>query len=255
MIAPVITRSLLGLAWLAVCGLGAPGVLVAEDIVLPLPAVPAETPATTEPAEPTPASPAAPAAAPETASAPQPAPAQSAAPAPLAPAAEPAPAAQKDEKPVARKAASGTVQIKDFKFLPATITVNVGDTVTWTNADTAPHDAKANDGSFGTSNLSKGESGSATISKAGTFAYICSIHPNMKGTVKAVAASGGSDDGAADDTSSDSGTAGDSASDSTDTTAGGEELANTGAEPGWLFAAGIGLLLIGLVGRRRVEAR
>jgi plastocyanin len=249
MIAPVIRRSLLGLAWLAVCGLGAPGVLVAEDLVPLTTPTPAQAPATTAPAEPAPA---APAAAPETTTAPQPALAQPAPAATPAPVAEPAPAPapKKDAKPVARKSAAGSVQIKDFKFAPATVTVNVGDTVTWTNADTAPHNAKANDGSFGTSDLSKGKSGSATISKAGTFAYICSIHPSMKGTVKAVAASSGSDDGAADDTPSDSGTAGDS----TDTTAGGEELANTGAEPGWIFAAGIGLLLIGLTGRRSARS-
>ena len=160
------------------------------------------------------------------------------------------PAAKKNEKPVARKAAAGSVQIKDFKFAPATVTVNVGDTVTWTNSDSAPHNAKAGDGSFGTSNLSKGESGSATISEAGTHAYICSIHPNMKGTVKAVAASSGGGSGGSDGSDSTSDSDG-STSTGSDDTATGEELPNTGSQPGWILAAGVGLLLIGAAGRRR----
>ena len=102
------------------------------------------------------------------------------------------------------KAAAATgVTIKDFKFSPASITVHVGDTITWTNQDIAPHTATASDGSFDTGTINKGKSGSATFSKAGTIPYICSIHPNMKGTVVVAAASGssggGSDSGAGAD--------------------------------------------------------
>ena len=94
-----------------------------------------------------------------------------------------------------RAAASTGVTIKDFKFGPSSSSVNVGDTITWTNQDTPPHTATANDGSFDTGTLNKGKSGSHTFTKAGTFPYICSIHPSMKGTVTVAAASGGSSGG------------------------------------------------------------
>lgn len=75
------------------------------------------------------------------------------------------------------------VEIKDFKYSPATLTVKVGDTVTWTNKDLAGHSATADDGSFDTGVLSQGKSGSFTFTKAGTFAYHCLPHPNIKGTI------------------------------------------------------------------------
>lgn len=75
------------------------------------------------------------------------------------------------------------VIIQNFTFSPATLTVKVGDKVTWTNQDSVGHSATADDGSFDTGVLSQGQSGSITFSKAGTFSYHCSIHPNMKGTI------------------------------------------------------------------------
>jgi plastocyanin len=114
--------------------------------------------------------------------------------------------AQGDTEPVADVHAAGSqgVTIKDFKYAPASISVSVGDSITWTNQDIAPHTATASDGSFDTGSLSKGKSGTVTLSKAGTFAYICSIHPSMKGTVTVTvaAASGASGGGTGDDTGS-----------------------------------------------------
>ena len=81
--------------------------------------------------------------------------------------------------------------IADYSFSPATITVNVGDTVTWTNQGKQPHTATASDGSFNTGTLHTGQSGSHTFTKAGTFAYICSIHPFMHGTVVVQGSSSG----------------------------------------------------------------
>ena len=93
-------------------------------------------------------------------------------------------------------AASSGVTIKNFKFAPASITVHVGDTISWTNQDSAAHTATASNGSFDTGTINKGGSGSATFSKAGTIAYICSIHPFMKGTVVVTGAgSGGGNSG------------------------------------------------------------
>lgn len=75
------------------------------------------------------------------------------------------------------------VTIQNFAFSPATLTVKVGDKVTWTNKDSAGHSATADDGSFDTGVLAQGQSGSITFSKAGTYTYHCSVHPMMKGTI------------------------------------------------------------------------
>ncbi|MGI8863522.1 MAG: cupredoxin domain-containing protein [Solirubrobacteraceae bacterium] len=93
-------------------------------------------------------------------------------------------------KPRAKAHAAGDpgITIMDFKFSPATTTIHVGDTITWTNNDTSPHTATANNGSFDTGTLAKGASASHTFTHSGTFAYICSIHPYMHGTVVVLAA-------------------------------------------------------------------
>ncbi len=125
----------------------------------------------------------------EPARAPAPAPdtaARKKAPAPSA--THPNTAAAKRRAPAVRAAAAGGVSIKNFSFSPGQVSVHVGDSVTWTNGDSAPHTATASDGSFDTGILKKGASGSHTFTKAGTISYICSVHPNMKGTVVVVAA-------------------------------------------------------------------
>jgi LPXTG-motif cell wall-anchored protein len=78
--------------------------------------------------------------------------------------------------------------ITDFKFSPGTTTIHVGDTITWTNNGPSAHTATANNGSFDTGALTKGKSASHTFTQAGTFAYICTIHPFMHGTVVVLAA-------------------------------------------------------------------
>jgi plastocyanin len=80
-------------------------------------------------------------------------------------------------------AADGSVSIANFAFDPATVTVDVGDSVTWANQDGTAHTATAGDGSFNTGNITAGGSATVTFDTAGTFAYVCSIHPQMAGTV------------------------------------------------------------------------
>lgn len=77
----------------------------------------------------------------------------------------------------------GAIEIKDFKFLPENVTVDVGTTVTWTNEDAAPHTATADDGSFDTGNLREGDAGKVTFRKAGSFAYFCEFHKFMRAEV------------------------------------------------------------------------
>ena len=75
------------------------------------------------------------------------------------------------------------VSIKSFKFLPADINVNIGDTVVWTNEDSAAHTVESNDGTLESDELSKGDTYKFTFTKAGKSSYICGIHPSMKGSV------------------------------------------------------------------------
>jgi amicyanin len=80
-------------------------------------------------------------------------------------------------------ASAGTtnVIIKDFRFQPDQVTINKGDTVTWTNMDPVLHDVKFKDAS--SPDLKKGETYSRTFKEAGTYDYMCNIHPYMKGKV------------------------------------------------------------------------
>ena len=85
-------------------------------------------------------------------------------------------------------ASGGTVLIRDFLYEPEQLTVAVGTTVTFTNEDSAPHTATsgrspASDGVFDTGTLKKGQSKPVKLTKAGTFAFYCAIHPFMKATV------------------------------------------------------------------------
>jgi LPXTG-motif cell wall-anchored protein len=88
---------------------------------------------------------------------------------------------------IAHAAGDTGVTIADFQFTPATITIHVGDTVTWINHGPSAHTATANNGSFNTGVLQKGQSASHTFTTAGTVTYICSIHPFMHGTVVVLA--------------------------------------------------------------------
>ena len=94
-------------------------------------------------------------------------------------------------QPRARAASDPGVTIVDFQFNPSSITINTGDTITWTNNGSQPHTATANDHSFDTGTLSKGQSASHTFNQPGTFSYICTIHPFMHGTVTVVSSGGG----------------------------------------------------------------
>ncbi|HET8813535.1 MAG TPA: cupredoxin family copper-binding protein [Solirubrobacterales bacterium] len=81
---------------------------------------------------------------------------------------------------------SAKVEIEDFAYTPDPVTIEEGGKVTWINRDSAPHTATAEDGSFDTGTLDEGKLNSESFKKAGTYAYICSIHPQMQGTVEVV---------------------------------------------------------------------
>ncbi|WP_299194042.1 cupredoxin family copper-binding protein [uncultured Erythrobacter sp.] len=73
------------------------------------------------------------------------------------------------------------VEIRQFKFFPANLTVNRGDRIEFKNLDIAPHTATAQGWDSG--NLTRGQSWTLTADEAGTFDYICTYHPAMKGRI------------------------------------------------------------------------
>jgi plastocyanin len=95
-------------------------------------------------------------------------------------------AAPSEAAPSEAPAAGGgdAVTIANFAFGPASLSVAAGTTVTWTNEDTAAHTATADDGSFDSSSIAPGATFSHAFDTAGTFAYHCSIHPNMTATIE-----------------------------------------------------------------------
>ncbi|MCC2657026.1 MAG: hypothetical protein K0Q76_2134 [Panacagrimonas sp.] len=97
---------------------------------------------------------------------------------PVPPAADVGAAAAPESMP---PAGANTVTIANFAFAPATLTVPVGTTVTWTNQDGSNHFVKFVDS--GSDRLKKGATYMRTFTAPGTYAYECSLHPSMTGTV------------------------------------------------------------------------
>lgn len=78
------------------------------------------------------------------------------------------------------------VEIVNFAYEPDPVTIQEGGKVTWLNQDSAPHTATADDGSFDTGTLEEGKLKSETFKEPGTYAYHCTIHPSMHGTLEVV---------------------------------------------------------------------
>lgn len=81
--------------------------------------------------------------------------------------------------------AAGEVAIVDFAFSPEVVETSVGQGVSWTNEDSAAHTVTSDgDGPMGSGDLAGGESYEVAFDAAGTYEYICTIHPTMRGTVE-----------------------------------------------------------------------
>jgi amicyanin len=80
------------------------------------------------------------------------------------------------------------VEIVDFAFSPATLTITAGDTVTWTNGDPIVHTATSTTGAWDSGDLEQGASYSFTFTEPGTYDYLCTPHPSMTGRIVVVAA-------------------------------------------------------------------
>lgn len=79
--------------------------------------------------------------------------------------------------------AKADVSIVDFAFGPAKITVQAGASVTWTNGDDSPHQIAVSSTKERSPVLTKGQSATLKFTSAGTFDYMCGLHPVMKGSV------------------------------------------------------------------------
>jgi plastocyanin len=79
--------------------------------------------------------------------------------------------------------AAGNTSSNGFSPPTITLVIGVNNTVVWTNNDNFPHTVTANDGNFSSGNMNPGDIFTWTFTTPGTFAYHCSYHPWMKGTV------------------------------------------------------------------------
>jgi plastocyanin len=78
------------------------------------------------------------------------------------------------------------IDISNFKFAPASLTVPAGSKVTVKNSDSTAHTATADSGgAFDTGEIQPGSSATVTLKAAGRVAYHCNIHPFMHGTIVA----------------------------------------------------------------------
>lgn len=75
------------------------------------------------------------------------------------------------------------IDILNFKFTPAQVTVEAGTTIRWTNHGYVPHTVDFTGGSVNSGVLNNGNQFTHTFTTPGTYAYICHIHPFMHGTV------------------------------------------------------------------------
>jgi plastocyanin len=81
-------------------------------------------------------------------------------------------------------AGGSTVEIKNFAFAPAKLTVSAGTSVSWKFDDSTQHTVTADDNSFMSAAMGDGQTYMHTFDTKGTLTYHCSIHPFMKGSVE-----------------------------------------------------------------------
>ncbi len=78
---------------------------------------------------------------------------------------------------------NATVKVSNFKYQPADLKINVGETVQFINQDEEPHTVTAKDGSFNSKALDTDQAWASTFTTPGTFPYVCTIHPFMQGKI------------------------------------------------------------------------
>jgi plastocyanin len=84
---------------------------------------------------------------------------------------------------VSEPPAGPRIEIKEHKYSPATLTVQVGTTVTWVNHDDDVHTVTSSAQAFTSRGIDTDETFTYTFTKPGTYAYFCSLHPLMTATI------------------------------------------------------------------------
>jgi plastocyanin len=88
--------------------------------------------------------------------------------------------------PAKSGSAAVTVDMKDIKYVPQNVSVKRGGTITWTNSDQVPHTVTKEGGAgpeFDSGTIDAGKTYRRTFSAAGRIDYLCTVHPNQKGSI------------------------------------------------------------------------
>jgi plastocyanin len=86
---------------------------------------------------------------------------------------------------VAKRSGPGIVSISEFMFGPQKVSVQAGSSINWINTDDSPHQVTVQGQSeFRSPVLLKGQNTEIAFPHAGTYDYICGLHPGMKGTIE-----------------------------------------------------------------------
>jgi plastocyanin len=80
-------------------------------------------------------------------------------------------------------APAAVVHVKNFAYAPDNVTISAGQTVSFTQDDETAHTVTSADKTFDSGNLDQHATWSYTFAKPGTYTYLCTYHPFMKGTV------------------------------------------------------------------------
>jgi plastocyanin len=84
---------------------------------------------------------------------------------------------------VSTEAAAVSVGIENFAFVPPEVSAAIGETIGWTNSDSAGHTATLDDGACETGTIALDATVGLVFDAAGTYPYHCAIHPTMTGTI------------------------------------------------------------------------
>ena len=91
--------------------------------------------------------------------------------------------ASSETKEMKANSVPNQVEIENFSFVPATLTVKAGTKVTWVNRDDVPHTATDTEKRFNSKALDTDDQFAFTFSEPGTYNYFCALHPKMTGQI------------------------------------------------------------------------
>lgn len=147
----------------------------------------------------------------------------------------------------ARSSATISVVMGDYFYRPRDAAISAGDTVSWVNEGTVPEGHTATGDGFDSGVLEEGETYSHTFETAGTFDYVCTLHPAMKGTVTVTGSASSDGDGGGGGGGSGGGFDGDGSTTPAQGSSGGVSGAGS-STGGPLASTGLNLILIAEIG-------